>query len=85
MSALRGDDVPPGMVRISGPVPRTASVGVRSVRSQVQDACLALSLITSLDIRFVGTSQWRSAFGPPALLSSFAASNCKVFQLCSVF
>src|SRR5437867_4022411 len=45
MSALRGDDVPPAMVRISGPVPRTASVGVRRLRSQVQDACLALSLI----------------------------------------
>jgi hypothetical protein len=45
MCALRGNDVPPRMVRTSGSVPHTASVGVRSVRSQVQDACLALLLI----------------------------------------
>jgi hypothetical protein len=34
---VRGDDLPAGVVRISGPAPRPASVGMRSVRLQVRD------------------------------------------------
>src|SRR5262249_47003650 len=35
---VRGDDLPAGMVRVSGPAPRPASLGMRSVRLQVRDA-----------------------------------------------
>src|SRR5262249_25525822 len=34
---VRGDDLPAGVVRISGPAPRPASLGMRSVRLQVRD------------------------------------------------
>jgi hypothetical protein len=34
---VRGDDLPAGVVRISGPAPRAASLGMRSVRLQVRD------------------------------------------------
>ena len=42
MSALRGDDVPARMVRVSGSAPHAAFVEMRGVRLQVQDVCLAL-------------------------------------------
>jgi hypothetical protein len=58
MSALWGNDVPPRMVWISGSLPHTASVGVRSVRSQVQDACLALSLIDRPSHQACNISLW---------------------------
>src|SRR6516165_9039627 len=35
---VRGDDLPAGMVRVSGPAPRAASLGMRSVRLQIRDA-----------------------------------------------
>src|SRR5215470_13247228 len=35
---MRGDDLPAGMVRVSGPAPRAASLGMRSVRLQIRDA-----------------------------------------------
>jgi hypothetical protein len=35
---VRGDDLPAGVVRISGPAPRPASLGMRSVRLQVRDS-----------------------------------------------
>src|SRR5258707_10632810 len=34
---VRGDDLPAGVVQISGPAPRAASLGMRSVRLQVRD------------------------------------------------
>src|SRR6266852_6818525 len=35
---VRGDDLPAGVVLISGPAPRAASLGMRSVRLQVRDS-----------------------------------------------
>jgi hypothetical protein len=45
MRALRGDDVPARMVRISASASGTASLGMRGMRLQVQDTHLVLRFI----------------------------------------